>query len=253
MSKTILLIGLSGHGKSTTGNCLLNKSGDEKNITEEPFRTSNGASGCTIGFKTAQTDDFIVLDTVGFGDPQFTDQKKILNDLKMAIQSVGNQIDCVLFVVREGRFTNETVQFFETVQEKVLRKNFVENSILIASSAREGWLRQQSGNPFVQRAMRNCNNVGYDFNLKFDDSDDEEAVRAKNLNKRQTAIDNLVSFVKGKCSEFGKVNVDYIQSAEFETEWLEKIAPILGQILYEIVGLFAPPAVTRMLDKCKQM
>ena len=48
--QTCHLIGITGRGKSTTGNCLINMSGEMSLIQDHPFRTSDGASGCTLMF-----------------------------------------------------------------------------------------------------------------------------------------------------------------------------------------------------------
>jgi len=41
---------------------------------------------------------------VGFGDPQY-DPEVIFDEFKRALDQVENRVDCVLFLVRKGRFT----------------------------------------------------------------------------------------------------------------------------------------------------
>ncbi len=72
MTKNYLLVGLTGHGKSTTGNVLYNESGEIKSILGNPFATSDSASGCTRSFQMIAKENIHILDTVGFGDPQFS-------------------------------------------------------------------------------------------------------------------------------------------------------------------------------------
>ena len=70
-AKTYLLIGLAGCGKSTTGNALINKSGDQK-LLSIPFKTCDGASACTSNSEVEEGKDIKIMDTIGFGDPKIS-------------------------------------------------------------------------------------------------------------------------------------------------------------------------------------
>ena len=98
MPKTYLLIGLTGHGKSTIGNCIFNQSGDEKLIKQLPFYTSDQSSGTTQTFAHAGNDKVMILDTVGnikfffeFNDIIFYLKKSIYNKV-LAILNLNPKI-----------------------------------------------------------------------------------------------------------------------------------------------------------------
>jgi hypothetical protein len=79
MVRTYLLVGITGHGKSTTGNVIYNQSGDLNLIIDNPFKTSEDASGCTANFQLHANQNVKIIDTVGFGDPQFSTYSFIIN------------------------------------------------------------------------------------------------------------------------------------------------------------------------------
>ena len=175
-----------------------------------------------------------MLDTVGFGDPQF-DSNFIFGEFKKALQMVNNQIDCVLFVVKKGRFSNEIVKFFEIVQEKVLKGKCRSNSILIVTDCNKGWItkNEQKRNNFIQKALANCNNSYYEFFLDFDNDTDDITDRSRKWKKRQTSINDFITFFNNQ--HFQKVNLQYVQSQQFEEDWSKNIAPDFMKVLLEML------------------
>ena len=140
-AKTYLLIGLAGCGKSTTGNALINKSGDQK-LLSIPFKTSDGASGCTANFEVKEGKNSKVVDTIGFGDPNIS-HDRTLENLRKGLSSIDNKLNGIIFVVKGGRISDETVNFFKSLQN-LFRDKFKTNSILILTHIREGWVKEQS-------------------------------------------------------------------------------------------------------------
>ena len=167
--KTYLIVGLSGVGKSTIANCIINKNPDLFYIRSYPFNTSNSASGCTRNFQVSYDNHIKVIDTVGFGDPELN-QTSVLQSLRIALATENYQIDAILFVIRQGRLRNETFQFFKLMQNEVFRGKGKQNSILICNGCQKGWLEmQRNKNPYVDRALLNCNNLSYEFQLVFEE------------------------------------------------------------------------------------
>ena len=232
MGKTYLLVGLTGSGKSTTGNCILNKSGEFDKLNNYPFKASDSASGVTACFQKAQdSNGVIVLDSIGFGDPQF-DQKFVLSELKKALAYVDYKIDCVLFVLKADKFRQETVEFFDCVQESVFQHKCNKNSVLIVTNCKKGWCARQT-NLFFKNVLEKCNNTYFEFSLKFSqDYEDQDKNGLKEV--RQLAIDSLVKFLD--CKLYEKIDLSHMQSDIFDVKWINVIMPVLLQIMGRYFG-----------------
>ncbi len=212
----ILLVGVTGSGKSTTGNCLYNKSGQMKNITYSPFLTSDQASGVTKSFEMISKDGITILDTIGYGDPQYKDQPDVTAEgMSEMLERVDYKVDCVIFVVKKGRFSQEVVEFFRDIQEKVLKNKCEANSILLVTDcSKKGWVDEQKSNEYMKRALKSCQDRYFEFHLKFDLEEDDDDDKMKNLEKRQKAIDELVRYVDSL--DFKKITFIYKPKQEAE-------------------------------------
>ena len=110
--KTLLLVGPTGAGKSTIGNCLLNRKPSLFHIQEYPFATNNGANGCTTSATMSFNHEMVVIDTVGFGDPSIN-STAAFEVFQQALELVDNDVHLLLLVMQEGRFKKELIDFFK--------------------------------------------------------------------------------------------------------------------------------------------
>ena len=192
--KTIIFIGNTGRGKSTTGNCLLNQSFEEHDVFYGPFGTSSGATGCTQHFKIVKSikHNLTIIDTVGFGDPHIT-RAKCLDDLRNAVSSVNGKIDLIIYVFKMGRLQDIDVDFFEMAQKEF--QHFTQSSsLLLISKCDKGWVERQN-NSYLTKVIQNCLGNYLEFNLYFDNDDDDSELREFNLKQREESINGLVACV----------------------------------------------------------
>ena len=139
LRKTIMLVGVTGVGKSTIANCLLNQRGDLDSI-EKGFNTSSNAAACTVNFTIRSNDNFTIIDSIGFGAPDLS-ASKILQEMRNTLRQVNNRVDLVLFVIKWPRLCNVTRQFIMTFQKDVLQNKARLNSALIVNHCdKPGWI-----------------------------------------------------------------------------------------------------------------
>ena len=156
LHKTIVLVGPSGVGKSTLGNCLVNQRPCLNATQDSPFQTRNSANGCTRNSSLACNTDLCVIDTMGFGDPH-ADSRHSFELFERALAQVNNRVDLVLFVIKEGRLKKELFAFFGLFQEKVFADKMKHNSAVICNQCRSGWLAEnRREHSLLDQLLRSC-------------------------------------------------------------------------------------------------
>ena len=176
-TKTYVLVGATGSGKSTLGNCLLNNNADLHYLESHPLRASGGAERCTHSFETASNADVTVVDTLGYGDDVTLDHR-YAQQFADALTTVDNRVDALIFVVRAGRISRATAQFFDWLHSDVLAtmrgdngdddaSSVISNSLLVITDAPTGWLAQNSrASHFLNRTLARCGQRYTEFALR---------------------------------------------------------------------------------------
>lgn len=116
-NKRFLLVGKTGSGKSTVANVL---HGSAWETLDSPFEVGDNASGVTTLYKIEAQDDRTIIDTVGFGDPQFT-EKEIVRRLKEAVDELSKGLDVIIYVFKKDRLTAEVFHIFQYVVDHVFQ------------------------------------------------------------------------------------------------------------------------------------
>ena len=197
--KVILLVGVTGGGKSTTGNVIINESSENELILNRPFKTDDGANGVTPLFSIEESRDFIVIDTAGFCDPNI-DAATCLADLRKAMNKVNNKIDLVIYVFGADRFSTGHVEFFRLIQNEVLRNLEKSNSLLLATKCKPGWIGKQTDSDLAN-AIENCGDRYFEFKLKLDQPDDAKDSAKHNKKMRQKSIDEFMGYIRNYFKE----------------------------------------------------
>ena len=226
--KTIILAGYTGAGKSTLANCLFNQQGSLYHVQTHPFPTSDRANGCTAKATMLSNSKYDIIDTVGFADPRFN-QTAVIETFQAGLALVNSTVDLILFVMKQDRVGKALDTFFTIFKNEVFRNRMVDNSVLICNNCREGWLADNRlDNEFLDEILDNCNNRSFEFQLDFVSPQIKMPPNARDAilqtyeDSRQRAIDELIAYLDAL--EVKKVNLNYIQDAQFKVEFIDDIA-----------------------------
>jgi len=108
-TKTILLIGRTGRGKSTLCNVIIGK-----NIFKEGEFSVSQTKQSQSETINHQGVNYVVIDTVGLGDTKLT-ERQVLDHLASSFSLVSSSIDQIIFVFN-GKFTQEEIDAYRLLK-----------------------------------------------------------------------------------------------------------------------------------------
>lgn len=130
ITRTVIVIGSTGVGKSTVVNMLCNQASDKDSCTK-PAITGNTAAAIT-----AETMQYVSLkaqslfiDTIGFGDPKLSN-KDIVKRTHEFVDKATNGINGIVVVVKIGRLSS-TDRLHLEIFDRMFRSCWKEQSVLV--------------------------------------------------------------------------------------------------------------------------
>jgi predicted GTPase len=128
-SKTILLIGSTGKGKSTLANVLV----DEKGEFKEIFGESGASISVTREIQqekfTENGVNYAIIDTVGLGDTKL-EKDKVLDKIAEAVYLAREGISQVFFVI-DGRFDQKEMANYDLLKAVIFDQEVVNHTTII--------------------------------------------------------------------------------------------------------------------------
>lgn len=120
-TRTVLLIGRTGQGKSTLGNVLVGKTPDAngQGLFKESDALVSETTDHAIANVVVNNINYRIVDTIGIGDNRM-DPKDVLLRLARACAAVKDGIHQILFV-NGGRFSDAEIEAWDLIRTVVLR------------------------------------------------------------------------------------------------------------------------------------
>jgi len=124
--RTVLLLGRTGNGKSTTANVISNTN----KFAESEYGVSE-TRGIQEGYFQPKGGDIVyhIIDTIGIGDTRFN-EREVLLKLAEATNAIKDGLSQILFVT-SGRFTDEEVKAYNLLRTVFFAEDIGEYTTIV--------------------------------------------------------------------------------------------------------------------------
>src|SRR4051812_34406863 len=102
---SIILFGLTGHGKSSIANMLIQ--GDIYHNRDNSFKINDKVGGASVQLQGCTNDKFIVYDTIGVAETSVGNvpHKKAVKTIRNYFSICETPLNYIAFVVKKGRIS----------------------------------------------------------------------------------------------------------------------------------------------------
>ncbi|CAG8581354.1 13638_t:CDS:2 [Funneliformis caledonium] len=137
----IVLFGLTGQGKSSIANMLIQGDIYQKG---NKFEINDGAVGATVTINFSSNDDFKVFDTIGVGETVFgrIPHKDAIKDIRNYFTICEEPLNYIAYVKMKGRFTEEDRNMFNLFKE--IFEGSEKNFIIIITNSNQKWVEKNA-------------------------------------------------------------------------------------------------------------
>jgi len=214
--RNVLIVGITGSGKSALANALSSESGANQ------FGEKNSSTSATKSFQKSdvfeyQGKKYRIIDNIGFGDTNNISEEEILLRIGEGIHVAKEGINQVLFVFKD-RFSPEHIMAFNLFENFISETGITEFTTIIRTNfpkfKKEEECKKDQQDLIGQtkelsKIINSCNGIIHVDNPAIPvvdeaDSDNEEEIRIYSK-KRKDSREKVLKHLVEKCSEIYKL------------------------------------------------
>eukprot|EP00931_Biecheleriopsis_adriatica_P050517 TRINITY_DN29255_c0_g1_i2.p1 TRINITY_DN29255_c0_g1~~TRINITY_DN29255_c0_g1_i2.p1 ORF type:complete len:536 (-),score=153.00 TRINITY_DN29255_c0_g1_i2:28-1635(-) len=144
---TVMMFGMTGAGKSSLGNLIA-----DGLVFDSSDDTASVTNLDSIMKFEADDASLILLDTIGLGDTEI-DQEKVVASIRDVALSAPNGVDCLLYVMRNERITDDAISRLIYVTEYLWGSESLLNLYIVVTCASRYMKNRKDAEEWIQRQV----------------------------------------------------------------------------------------------------
>ncbi|XP_076002864.1 GTPase IMAP family member 8-like [Genypterus blacodes] len=211
---SVILLGLSGSGKSSAGTVILERAGHQYTTSNPHHQAPKHTWSCERKEVSAAGRRLIVVDTPELWDEDGSENLELVKD-SLALAHPGPQV--FLLVLQVGRFTQGESEMLGRLQ-RIFGREIIEHTVILFTRFDDS---QQSVNQYVSRApaslqglIRKCGSRFYELHI----TGPHNALSYPEVNNLLSGVDKLVASHGGRCYSTKRFSVTELQERKKEME-----------------------------------
>jgi GTP-binding protein EngB required for normal cell division len=231
--RKILIIGITGGGKSALANLLINK---EENLEEEGgfeefFKESDSSTSETQKIQIREVEinevKYQIIDTPGIGNTRLVDEevaREIIFKACYECYKFGEGLNQIFFVIG-GRFTQEEIKIYNIIKKKIFGEDINNYTTIVRTKfdnfrneekCKEDRKLLREENKKIRKMIESCNNVIHIDNPSLNSANEREidVYKRRKKDSRNILLDNLTNYqnVYNSAENLKSINETFVES-----------------------------------------